>query len=119
MFLDVLLFHSALTEHHLKYLLEDTFDVRNKWYFVGLCLNLPPSSLDAIMKDWNTTEERYTEVLKQWLRKGGATMKKLIDALASRTVEENTLVSRLRKKYANKVASQAGILCEYLPFVYN
>ena len=68
------------------------------------------------MKDLNTSGERYTEVLKQWLRKGGATMKKLIDALASRTVEENTLVSRLQKKYANKVASQTGIL---LPFVYN
>ena len=71
------------------------------------------------MTDLNTSEERYTEVLKQWLKRGGATMKKLIDALASRTVEKNTLVSRLQKKYATKVASQTGILCEYLPFVYD
>ena len=57
----------ALTEHHLKYLLEDTFDVQTKWYFIGLCLGLPSSTLDAMRGEIN---ENYTEVLKQWLKIG-------------------------------------------------
>ena len=94
-----------MTEHHLKYLLEDTFDVRAKWYFIGLCLNLPSSTLDAMKGDIN---ENYTEILKQWLKTGEASMKKFIEALESHTVEERARASRLRQKYASKAVVQHG-----------
>ena len=101
-----------MTEHHLKYLLEDTFDAQAKWYFIGLCLNLPPSSLDAMREYLNTPEERYAEVLKQWLKRGEATMKKLIEALESKSVKEGNIVSQLQKKYAKRITAQKGIaLC--------
>ena len=98
----------ALTEHNLKYLLEDTFDARAKWYFIGLSLDLPLSTLDAMREDMDTSQERYTEVIKQWLKTGEATMRKLIDALESKTVKENRLASHLRKKYAKRMAPQNG-----------
>ena len=93
----------------MKYLLEDTFDARAKWYFIGLYLNLPSSTLDTMKKDMNTSEESYTEVLKQWLQRGEATAKKLVDALESKTVNESSLVARLRQKYAKRIAAQKGI----------
>ena len=102
--------YTALTEHHLRYLLEDTFDARAKWYYIGLCLDLPLSTLEAMREDMNTAQERYTEVIKQWLKTGKATMRKLIDALKSKTVSENRLVSHLQKKYAKRIASKTGII---------
>ena len=102
--------YTALTEHHLKYLLEDTFDAQVKWYYIGLCLDLPPPKLDAMREDMNSSQERYTEVIKQWLKTGEATMRKLIDALESKTVSENRIVLHLRKKYAKRITSKTGII---------
>ena len=95
--------YAALTEHHLQYLLQDTIDAQVKWYYIGLCLGLPPPRLDAMRE-----QERYTEVIKQWLKTGEATMRKLIDALESKTVNENRLASHLRKKYAKRITPQNG-----------
>ena len=101
-------FSAALTEHHLQYLLQDTIDAQVKWYYIGLCLGLPPPKLDAMREDMDTSQERYTEVIKQWLKTGEATMRKLIGALGSNTVNENRLASHLRKKYAKRITPQNG-----------
>ena len=97
-----------MTEHHLQYLLQDTIDARAKWYYIGLCLDLPPPTLDAMREDMDTAQERYTEVIKQWLKTEEATMRKLIEALESKTVNENRLASSLRKKYAKRTVPQNG-----------
>ena len=97
---------TALTERHLKYLLEDTIDAQTMWYYIGLCLNLPSQTLEAMREDMNTSQQKYTEVLRQWLKTGEATMRKLTDALKSKTVKENRLASHLRKKYASRIAPQ-------------
>ena len=99
----------ALTEQHLRYLLEDTIDAQAMWYCIGLCLGLPLSTLDAIREDMDSTTERYIGVLKHWLKTSEATMKKLSEALESNVVNEKGLALRLRKKYANKIAPQNGI----------
>ena len=46
------------SEHHLKYLLEDTVDAQTKWYYIGLCLGLPPPKLGAMREDMDTSQER-------------------------------------------------------------
>ena len=69
---------------------------------------LPSSTLDAMRGDIN---ENYTEVLKQWLKTGEASMKKLSEALESHTVEEKARASRLRQKYASKAVVQHGNHC--------
>ena len=91
-----------MTEHHLKYLLKDTIDARSKWYYIGLCLNLPSTTLDSIREDMDTAKDSYTEVLKHWLKTGEATMQKLIEALEDKTVQEKRLASVLREKYAKR-----------------
>ena len=106
----MMLIYADLTEHHLQYLLQDTIDARAKWYYIGLCLGLPPSTLDAMREDMDTTTDRYTAVIKQWLKTEEATMKKLIEALESKTVKENSLASSLRKKYAKRIAPQNSML---------
>ena len=105
----ILYTYTALAEQHLRYLLQDTIDAQVKWYCIGLFLGLPPSILDAIREDMDTTTERYIGVLKHWLKTGEATMKKLSEALESNVVNEKGLASCLRKKYANRIAPQNGI----------
>ena len=94
-----------MTEYHLKYLLEDTFDAQTKWRFIGLYLGLTPPMLSAIKANNPSSEEWYTEVLTRWINMGSATLKKLIHALEANTVQENGVARRLRLKYATKNAN--------------
>lgn len=104
----------ALTEHHLKYLLEDTFDAHIKWFFIGLYLGLTHSTLSAIKASTALSEEQYTEMLSRWINVGSATVKKLINALEANTVQMNGIAMRLRQKY-EKRAQQEGIY----PWIYS
>ena len=114
--------NTVLTEHHLPYLLQETVDARAKWYYIGLSLDLPSSTLDVLREDMDTAIGRYTEVIMQWLKLGEATMKKLIEALESNTVKERHLASSLRVKYAKRMALQEGIVvirtAGWLPMYY-
>ena len=105
-------FSAVLTEHHLKYLLEDTIDAETKWYFIGLYLGLTPATLDAIGQNFKMCNEQYKEVLYKWLQsRVTPTMRKLIEALESNTVKKESLATRLRTKYAKKITPlQKGII---------
>ena len=112
-------FSAVLTQHHLKYLLEDTIDAQTKWYFIGLYLGLSPPTLTAIGRDFKMCHEQYTEVLHQWLQSGVTpTMRKLIEALESNIVKENNLAAKLRSKYVARRSSQQGERMSLLCFLY-
>ena len=100
---------SALTEHHLRYLLEDTFDAQKKWRFIGLYLGLTHSMLSAIKANNPSFEERYTEMLARWINIGSATVKRLIDALEANTVQMKDIAKRLREKYAEGFMPHEGM----------
>ena len=102
-------FLTVLTEHHLKYLLEDTFDAQTKWRFIGLHLGLTNSMLSAIKSNNPSFEEQYTEMLSRWISGGSATVKRLIEALEANTVKMNGIAERLQEKYAKRAAPQEGM----------
>ena len=94
----------------MKYLLEDTFDAQTKWYFIGLQLDLTHSMLSAIKSNNPSTGEQYTEMLLQWINEGTATLKRLIDAIGSNTVQMNGIAEKLKEKYATP---QEGRPCDW------
>ena len=101
--------HTALTERHLIYLLEDTIDAQTKWYYIGLHLDIPPPTLEAIGNDCKTSHEQFIKVLQKWLQGGDTpTMRKMIEALESKLVQEKNLAMQLRSKYENKMTSEQG-----------
>ena len=104
---------SVLTEHHLKYLLEDTFDVQTKWRFIGLCLGFTNSILSAIKANNPSFEERYTEMLLRWINGGTATVEWLINALEAKTVLMNDIAERLQEKYPKAIMPQEGMTGAY------
>ena len=105
----MLIFLIALTQHHLRYLLEDTFDAHTKWRFIGLFLGLTQPILSAIKVNNPSSEEQYTEMLSRWIDIGTATVKRLIDALGANTVQMNAIANKLQEKYAKKATPQEGM----------
>ena len=91
-------------------ILEQLIDVLNllkrcgfpqtRWYELGLTLGLHKNTLGVIKSDSDTTNERLTECLSQWLSRadnvgsrGGATFDSLSDALKS--MNENAAADNL------------------------
>ena len=97
-----------MTQHHLRYLLEDTFDAHTKWRFIGLFLGLTQPTLSAIKINNPSSEEQYTEMLSRWINGGTATLKRLIDALQANTVQMNGIAKRLQENYAERATPQEG-----------
>ena len=98
-----------MTERHLQYLLEDTFDAQTKWRFIGLHLGLTQAMLSAIKVNNPSSEEQYTEMLLRWIMGGTATVKRLIDALEANTVQMNGIAKKLREKYPKGNMPQEGM----------
>ena len=103
-----------MTQHHLRYLLEETFDAHTKWRFIGLFLGITQPRLSAIKINNSSSEEQYTEMLSQWISGGTATLKRLIDALQANAVQMNDIAKRLQEKYAERVTPQEGRHYDYM-----
>ena len=78
---------------------QDTvWDARAKWYNIGLQLGLSSDSLDAIESDHREQSDNcFTAMLKQWLRRGNPrpTWHALAKALTSRPVGRSYLAEQL------------------------
>lgn len=87
--------NDALSVDALKHLLEDLFEVRAKWYNLGLQLGVPAGTLDSVRSADDGASLR--EMLKWWLRQGEppATGLVLVNALSSHTVGEGLLAGQL------------------------
>ena len=71
----------------VKNVIELAWDAREKWYFIGLQLGQKETDLSVIKKE-NMCDigSCFTKMITNWLRKGEATWKKLVDALNHKTV---------------------------------
>ena len=105
-----------------------TLKTRAKWENIGIQLGLEDHDLAAIKKDHNSkTDDCYRELLKIWLRKGGATWEALAAALNHETVgfcdlanslivqtessETKNRVMNLTKESSSQ--SEEGFKCRY------
>ena len=81
---------------------KELFEVRAKWRRLGLELDLTPGTLDAIEQRHLTPEERLERVLLEWLNRGSATWRQLVEALWSGPVSETKLAQNLEGTYCQK-----------------
>ena len=104
------LFSAELSEHHFTYIYHVSYGVRFKWYYVGLCLGLDCTTLDAIEVNFDKCEDRYRECLKEWLKQDthAKSMGVFIAALRDRTVKEESLAHQLEKCYSRQNSPQQG-----------
>ena len=76
------------------------YPARTKWYDIGLELQLPVDTLDAIERSRGDDGDRLRDVLKYWLRRAAPapTSKALVDALKSAPVGESRLACDVEGK---------------------
>jgi hypothetical protein len=77
--------------------LDELYEVRARWYDIGLRLNVPAETLEKIKGPDDNT--RLRQVLTIWLRSGKATWPDLSQALRHRTIGQGKLADSLLAKY--------------------
>ena len=83
---------------NLRLLLEELLDVCNRWYDLGLQLNLESKTLNRIYALSHDSRDQLLEMLKTWLTTSdNASWKTVTDAL--RSVKAYQLAGSLERKY--------------------
>ena len=79
----------------LRHVHEAVHPARTSWYDIGLQLDVPVDTLDSIEQEKGNDGDHLRNLLKRWLKQGGATWGALADALKSSTVGECQLAKKL------------------------
>ena len=89
-------------QEDLKYLHDELHPVRNKWYSLGVQLQVPTETLKCIQKEHDTMSECLLEMLTSCLKRINPplTQEALANALESAPLAERNLAQQLRKKYS-------------------
>ena len=86
----------------IRLLLEELLDVCNRWYQLGLELNLKSETLSRIdnYAQFPDSRDRLLEMLKTWLTtSNNASWKTVTVALRSKSMEAYQLAGGLERKY--------------------
>jgi tripartite motif-containing protein 2/3/tripartite motif-containing protein 71 len=77
----------------------DFWDARNKWFNIGLGLNLEVGDLEAIRNTNSNVDDCFRDMLKKWLRTSlRPTRSNIITVLREKTVGFNQLAEELESK---------------------
>ena len=81
------------------------FDIRAKWYHIGVELGLPVGTLNAIRTQFTDLTDCVTEMCTKWLQgtHPSPTWDDLIKAVESPFVGENCLAQKLRNTYCQGI----------------
>ena len=80
----------------LDQVLEEVFDAKAKWKFIGLKLGVPKGELDAIEYSNSSIGQKLMEILDKWLQSGrNTTWKTLAEAMGAATVGREDLKQKL------------------------
>ena len=73
-------------------------NMATKWFEMGLQLGVNPKDLKTIQHDAKNSKAACTEMFTEWLGNANTekSWKKVLDALCSRSVGENTLAKNLK-----------------------
>lgn len=90
-----------LSPNDLITVLEELHKACTKWYYIGLTLKVPASTLDGIEAQSNDPKKCLLRAVQHWLRTVDPkpTWQALADALGSCLVEEHHLASSIEEKY--------------------
>ena len=90
-----------LSPDDLITVLEELHEACTKWYYIGLTLKVPASTLDGIEAQSNDPKKCLLRAIQHWLNTVDPkpTWQALVDALRSCLVEEHQLASSIEEKY--------------------
>ncbi len=81
----------------MRFLVNETWDARNKWNHIGRELGIDQNSLDSIDNSKRgKAEDCYPEMLSTWVRRDGATWDALLDVLALPAVDLAIIATQIK-----------------------
>ena len=86
--------------------------VMAKWYRIGVQLGVNDAKLEEIENNYQTTDRRFPEVIKFWLRgnaSAAVSWESLVEVLEQPYVGEKGLAMRLREKGGMIVSETVGV----------
>ena len=81
----------------LPYLQEELFDLRSKWYDIGVQINIENGTLQNIRSQFSDNGDGLRELLTHWL-KGTPVWEDLFKALRSRPVGAHDTATKLQRE---------------------
>ena len=94
----------------LSDLVNELSSVIDKYYSIGIQLQISEEILKKIEKDHAETDRRFIEVLSHWLNNGDTvTWDTVISVLESPLVGRKTLATTLREKYTKSTTTQGKL----------
>ena len=82
----------STTDLELDQVLEEVFDAKAKWMFIGLKLGVPKGELDVIQYNGSSVGQKLMKTLDIWLQSGrNTTWKALAEAMGADTVGREDL----------------------------
>ena len=109
-------YSDTLTMEDLKTLVNELFEVRDKWYHLGVQLNMRPSDLKAIRTQYhNDPDDCLLEMLSQWLSitTPPPTWQTVVDALYCPAILKPLLAETISEKFCNQNTGNNEILIVY------
>ena len=88
-----------LKDSDLHIILSELHEVRVKWYDIGIQLTVSTGDLDSVSVKERDPSNCLRCMLVTWLRSGKATWAALCKSIASPTVGEGELATKLTEKY--------------------
>ena len=91
-----------LQEPKLRELVEELYGVANKWYYIGLHLDIPPDALDKICGD--DLGKALRLMLREWEKREEPSWSAVVKALQSQSVGEYRLAKNLQDRYIGRAS---------------
>ena len=92
---------SVLSDRDIRLVRREIYEVRAKWYDIGIELEVPTGTLKSIKSMYDSPAECLVEMLDTWLKQVDPkpSWRLLISALEQPTVGEERLAERLKHKH--------------------
>ena len=101
----------TLTIDDLATVVNELHEVRDKWYHLGVQLNMKPSDLDPIQKQYmNNCDDCLLQMLSLWLTKttpSPPSWQRVVDALCSPAIGKQSAGERLKQIYIDPAPAEA------------
>ena len=104
----------VLTPDDLATLVNELHEVRDKWYHLGVQLNMKTSDLNAIRSQYmNNPDDCLLEMLSVWLSRtdpSPPSWRRVVDALSSPPIGKQSAAERLRQIYCKPPTKLPGTI---------
>ena len=91
----------------LPYLQDELFDLRSKWYNIGVQINIDIGTLQSIKSEFSIDNgDALRELLTHWL-KGTPTWEELFRALRSRPVGAHDIAAKVQREMTDQLFSNS------------